>query len=324
MPTVKLRFDAQGASSDVSFDELASSTLDRSTLIWIDRADRADRAGLEHCARLFRLHELAVESALVDEERAQITIYDDMLFLEFYGLRLIDGPIHVDLNEISIFVGEWFLITVRSDTLPGIDHICERWQNQHRKVQHPTASLLLYTLLDQIVDDYFPVVDAIGEQIETLEDRLMDERTKQPPQEIHRLRKQLFQFRRMIGPQREVLNTLVRRDVPVLDEDILVYIADVQDHLLRVLDWLDSFRDMLTTLFEVQIGMQSQRLDQIVRKLAASSIMLMVASLIAGIYGMNFDHMPELHWLLGYPFALSIMTVASVTLFIVFPKQGWF
>lgn len=265
-----------------------------------------------------------MESVLLDEERAQITIYDDMLFLEFYGLRLIDGPILVELNEISIFVGERFLITVRSDTLPAIDHICERWQNQHRKVQHPTASLLLYTLLDQIVDDYFPVVDAIGEQIETLEDRLMDERTKQPLQEIHRLRKQLFHFRRVIGPQREVLNTLVRRDVPVLDEDIPVYIADVQDHLLRVLDWLDSFRDVLTTLFEVQIGMQSQRLDQIVRKLTASSIMLMVASLIAGIYGMNFDHMPELHWLLGYPFALSIMTAASATLFIVFRKQGWF
>jgi len=165
--------------SDVSFEELTPATLDCSVLVWID-LDHADRAGLERCARLFGLHDLGVKSALLDKERARITVYDDMLFLEFYGLRLIDGPVPVELNEISIFVRERFVITVRSDMLPAIDHICERWQDQHRKVQHPTASLLLYMLLDQIVDDYFPMVDAIGEQIKTLEGRLMDERAKQP------------------------------------------------------------------------------------------------------------------------------------------------
>lgn len=307
----------------MSIDELTPPLLAHPALIWID-IDRADPAGLERCAERFDLHDLAAERALLDKERAQINIYDDMLFLDFYGLRLIDGPVHVELNEISTFVGEQFIITVRSDMLPAIDHIRERWQSQHRKMQHPTVSLLLYTLLDQIVGDYFPMVDAIGEQIETLEDRLMEERAEQPLQEIHWIRKQLFHFRRVIGPQREVLNALVRRDMPMLDEDILVCIADVRDHLLRVLDWLDSFRDMLTTLFKVQTGMESQRVDQIVRELPASPIMLTVASLIAGIYGMNFDHMPELHWLLGYPFALSMMTAASVPLFIVLRKQEWF
>ncbi len=141
--------------------------------------------------------------------------------------------------------------------------------------------------------------------------------------EIHRLRKQLFYFRRVIGPQREVLGTLLRRDVPVIDQDTIVYIADVQDHLLRVLDWLDSFRDMLTTLFEVQIGLQSQRLDDVVRKLTASSIMLMVASLIAGIYGMNFDYMPELHWRFGYPMVLMMMFIATSSLFLIFRKRRW-
>lgn len=323
MPTIQLHLDANGTSSDVAFDDLTADGIERSTLIWID-LDRSERDGLNRCATLFGLHALAVESAILDKERAQISVYDDMLFLEFYGLRSIDGTAEVELNEISIFVGETFIITVRGDMLPAVDHICERWQNGHRKVHHPSASLLLYTLLDEIVDDYFPVVDAIGEQIEALEDRLMDERAEQPLREIHRLRKQLFHFRRVISPQREVLNTLVRRDVPVLDEDIVIYIADVQDHLLRVLDWLDTFRDMLTTLLEVQIGVQSQRLDQIVRKLTASSIMLMVASLIAGIYGMNFDHMPELHWTLGYPMALSMMLVATVTLYVVFRKRHWF
>lgn len=322
MPTVQLYVDADGSSSEMDFGDVTPTLVERSSLIWVD-LDREERDGLDRCAELFGLHDLAVESALLDQERAQVSVYDDVLFLEFYGLRSIDGPSRIELNQISIFMGEAFVITVRSNTLPAVDHVCDRWQNKHRKVQHPSSSLLLYTLLDEIVDDYFPVVDEIGEQIEALEDRLMDERAEQPLREIHRLRKQLFHFRRVIGPQREVLNALVRRDVPVLDEDSLVYIADVQDHLLRVLDWLDSFRDMLTTLFEVQLGLQSQQLDQIVRKLTASSIMLMVASLIAGIYGMNFDHMPELHWRFGYPMALLVMLGSTATLYLIFRKREW-
>ncbi len=324
MPTIQLYLNADGSSSDLSFDDVTPDLIERSSLIWID-LDRSERDDLDRCATLFGLHSLAVESALLDKERAQISVYDEMLFLEFYGLRAIDGPTHIELNEIGMFVGEAFVITVRSDNVPAIDHIGDRWHaGGHRKLQHPSASLLLYTLLDELVDDYFPVVDAFGEHVEDLEDRLMNERADHPLREIQLLRKQLFTFRRAIGPQREVLNTLVRRDVPVIDEDIVVYIADVQDHLLRVLDWLDAYRDLMTTLFEVQLGLQSQRLDQVVRKLTASSIMLMVASLIASIYGMNFDHMPELHWMFGYPLALLMMLGSSSMVFLFFRKRQWF
>ena len=324
MATIKLCLGSDSSTLDPTFDDVTPELIESSSLIWID-LDRSEREAMDRCAMLFRLHPLAVESALLSEERAQISVYDELLFLEFYGLRSTDGPSHVDLNEIGIFVGETFVITVRSSDLPAIDHIGDRWQpGGHRKLQHPSASLLLYTLLDELVDDYFPVVDAFGEHVEDLEDRLMNDRVEQPLHEIQSLRKQLFMFRRAIGPQREVLNTLVRRDVPIIDEDIVVYIADVQDHLLRVLDWLDAYRDLMTTLFEVQLGLQSQRLDLIVRKLTASSIILMAANLIAAIYGMNFDHMPELHWTLGYPLALFLMLGSGVILFLFFQKRDWF
>lgn len=323
VPTIQLFMNADGSASDLSFDDVTPDLIERASLIWID-LDLSERTGLERCADLFSLHDLAVESALIDDERAQITVYDDMLFLEFYGMRSIDGPAHVELNQISIFVGEAFVITVRGDGHPEIEHICDRWRHGNRMVKHPSASLLLYTLLDELVDDYFPVVDAFGEHVEDLEDRMMNERAEEPLRDIQVLRKQLFTFRRAIGPQREVLNTLVRRDVPLIDPDIVVYIADVQDHLLRVLDWLDAYRDLMTTLFEVQLGLQSQRLNLVVRKLTASSIMLMVASLIAGIYGMNFDHMPELHWMFGYPLALLMMLASTSALFLFFRKRQWF
>lgn len=324
MPSLKLCLESRNSPSDVAFDDLDRDLIDRSTLIWID-LDRSERASLDQCAALFDLHPLAVESALLDKQRAQISVYDEMLFLECYGLQAIDSSIHVNVNEIGIFVGERFVITVRAGNVPAIDHIGDRWHaDGRRKPRHPSASLLLYTLLDELVDGYFPVIDEFGEHAEDLEDRLMKEDADEPLQEIQLLRKELFGLRRVIGPQREVFNTLVRRDVPVIDEEIVVYLADVQDHFLRVLDWLDSYHDLMTTLFEVQLGLQSQRLDRVVRKLTASSIMLMVASLIAGIYGMNFRHMPELHWVFGYPLALLAMAVSASALFLFFRHRQWF
>ena len=324
MPKLQLCLEASGSHLDVAFDDLNRDLIDRSTLIWLD-LDRSERAALDRCATLFDLHPLAVESALLEDQRAQISIYDEMLFLECYGMRAVDDAVHVKISEIGIFVGERFVITVRSGNVPAIDRTCDRWHpERRRKPRHPSSSLLLYSLLDDLVDDYFPIIDSLGERVEDLEDRLMNEDASQPLQEIQRLRKELYSLRRVIGPQREVLNTLVRRDVPVIDQEIVVYLADVQDHLLRTLEWLDSYHDLMTTLFEVQLGLQSQRLDQVVRKLTAWSIMLMVASLIAGIYGMNFAHMPELHWLFGYPLALIAMLVSTLVLFLFFRGRQWF
>lgn len=127
----------------------------------------------------------------------------------------------------------------------------------------------------------------------------------------------------MLAPQREILNKLVRRDVPLIDDQVIIYMSDVYDHMLRVLDWLDSYRDMLTTLFDVQLAIQSHRLDRVIRTLTSSSIMLMVATLIAGIYGMNFVHMPELEWTIGYPLAILMMICASGGLYVAFKRRGW-
>jgi magnesium transporter len=183
--------------------------------------------------------------------------------------------------------------------------------------------MLLYALLDEIVDSYFPMVDALGDRIEELEERLLEETLNRPQLEIHQVRKELLRLRQVLAPQREVLNKLVRRDVPLIDDQVIIYMSDVYDHMLRVLDWLDSYRDMLTTLFDVQLAIQSHRLDRVIRTLTSSSIMLMVATLIAGIYGMNFVHMPELEWTIGYPLALLMMMVSSVGLYFMFKRRGW-
>lgn len=320
MATIQLCFDGQGSRTTCDFADLHDVMASHPSLIWID-LDITEKETLHRLGKELDLHQLAVDSALLENERPQVTVYDQMIFVEFYGLgRHATWPA---LDEISIFVGENFVITVRSEDSPRIDSVYERWIDEGHRSRDISSGMLLYALLDEIIDGYFPAVDAIGDRIEELEERLMEETLERPQIAIHELRKELMHIRRILAPQREVLNQLVRRDVPVIDERVIIYMSDVYDHMLRVLDWLDAYRDMLTTLFDVQLAMQSHRLDRVIRTLTSSSIMLMVATLIAGVYGMNFTHMPELEWRIGYPLALLMMVFSSGGLYFLFKRREW-
>lgn len=320
MATIQLCFDGNGSRLTSEFHELHKVLATHPSLIWID-VDLSEKETLQRLGKELNLHRLAVDSALLENERPQVTVYGDMIFLEFYGVR--ENGTVPELDEISIFVGKNYLITVRTDDSPGIQSVYSRWINEGHAPQDTSSGMLLYALLDEIVDAYFPMVDELGDRIEDLEDQLMEETLGRPQFAIHEVRKELMRIRRVLAPQREVLNKLIRHDVPLIDEHVAIYMADVYDHMLRVLDWLDSYRDMLTTLFDVQLAMQSHRLDRVIRTLTASSIMLMVATLIAGIYGMNFVHMPELGWTLGYPLAILMMIVSIVGLYVAFKRRRW-
>ena len=320
MATIQLCFDSNGSLVTCAFEELHTVMTTKPSLVWID-LDIRERDTLHELARKLGLHQLAVESALLENERPQVTVYDDLLFIEFYGRR--DNDPGTQLDEISIFVGERFLITVRDNDSPGIGLVYERWMDEGHSPREVSSGMLMYALLDELVDSYFPMADALGERIEELEEDLLNEAVEYPQLAIHDVRKELMHLRRVLAPQREVLAKLVRRDVPMIDDQVLIYMSDVYDHMLRVLDWIDSYRDMLTTLFDVQLAMQSHRLNRVMRTLTSSSIMLMAVTLIAGIYGMNFTHMPEPEWTIGYPMALLLMIVTGGGLYLAFKRRGW-
>ncbi len=320
MATIQLCFNGDGSSVACDFDELHTVLAAKPALVWID-LDITERETLQKLAGEFDLHQLAVDSALLENERPQVTVYDDLLFVEFYGLR--DDEPGTRLDEISIFVGANFLITVRDDDSPGIGSVYARWIDAGHPPRDVSSGMLLYALLDELVDSYFPMVDALGDRIEELEEDILNEAVDRPQLAIHDVRKELLHIRRVLAPQREVLAKLVRRDVPMIDEQVMIYMSDVYDHMLRVLDWIDSYREMLTTLFDVQLAVQSHQLNRVIRTLTSSSIMLMAATLIAGVYGMNFAHMPELEWTIGYPLAILMMIGTTGGLYLAFKRRGW-
>ncbi len=340
MAKIEICFDGEGAFDTVGFEELPA-LLDREhAFVWLD-VDANQPDELKGLQDQFGLHRVDVEHALDREQRPKISLYDDMIYLEFYGLRLEDGDVHTD--DMGIFVGDKFIITARRDDRPSLDQIRQRWREERErgkgtngeatkrqlgrsagaKPRRPSAPIMLYAILDDLVDAYFPVVDWLGQEIEDLEESVTEGNAHKPQLDIQRMRTKLLRLRRLLSPQQEVVNSLLRRDVPVIDEAIIPYFADVYDHLLRIHDWMESYRDHLSTIVDLQISMQSNRLNRTMRTLTAWSIILMASTLIAGIYGMNFVHMPELNWRFGYPGALLAMAVLGVGLYVTFRRHGW-
>ncbi|HYI25181.1 MAG TPA: magnesium transporter CorA family protein [Thermomicrobiales bacterium] len=338
MATIHLCLTQDGTKrEDVTLESLQDVLDDGVSLVWVD-ADADDETSIGMLQRMFGLHALAVEDALDRRQRAKYRLYDDMLYLEFYGLELVGEEI--EPQELAMFVGENYVITVRHDGKPTLDGIHKRWRDQQINAlsgklsgqgngfgangrRKMTPMRLVYTILDEVVDNYFPAIEWLGEQISNLEDIVLEDDGRMHQVEIHRMRAEVFRVRRLLSPEQEVLNMLLRRDVPMMEDALLPYFADIHDHVLRVQDWTESYRDQLMTIADIQMSMQSQRLDRTVRTLTTWSIILMVCGIIAGIYGMNFTHMPELGWRLGYPLALGMMAAAAIGLGVYFRRRDW-
>lgn len=336
MAKIEICFDGNGQFATVDFGDLPEILRREHAFVWID-VDAGSPDELQGLQSQFGLHRVDVENALADRQRSRIALYEDMIYLEFHGLRVEREAVAAD--AIGIFVGEHFVITARRGGVPSLDNLQDRWWEERERSngedpqrlggstparrREPSSEMLLYAILDDLVDDYFPVVDWLGDRIEDLEEAVVEGNAHKPQLAIQKMRTQLLHLRRLISPQQDVLNSLLRRDIPVIDEAMIPYFADVYDHLLRIHDWMESYRDHLSTIVDLQLSMQSNRLNRTMRTLTASSIILMVCGLVAGIYGMNFVHMPELGWRLGYPAALLLMAALGIGLYAMFRRRGW-
>jgi magnesium transporter len=236
------------------------------------------------------------------------------------------SPVRFKLHEIDLFVGERFLITVHETALPLVDQMAERWRHNSRVINEGIG-VLLYTLLDSIVDAYFPILDDVVERVSDLEERLFTGPAGRDKASgtrgLFQLKRDLLQLRRVIAPERDALLVLTRQEVPLFDRTVAVYFQDVYDHVVRVTDAIDVYQDLLTSALDSYLSMVSNDLNQVMKTLTSVTVILIVPTLIAGIYGMNFDQIPELHWGYGYPFALVVMAVSVVALFTYFRRKGW-
>lgn len=289
-------------------------------ILWIDltACDRAAVASL--LTQRFGFHPLAVEDALSPYERPALQRYDGVLFLAAHELQQQDGE--EAYREIGFFLGEHFLVTVHTEPIPLIDYWFARWTAQPERVGR-TPAHLLHLLLDAIVDEYFPIADTLEEKADDLEEAIFSDDGSVQVADILRVKRRLLELRQHITPLRDILNALLRRDVELIPNEVVPYLQDVYDHTLRIAELADINRDILAGVLEAHLSVTSNRLNEVMRILTVISTILMSAALIAGVYGMNFEFMPELHWKMGYPFAGALMVVVALVELYIFRRKGW-
>ncbi|HST58635.1 MAG TPA: magnesium/cobalt transporter CorA [Longimicrobium sp.] len=289
-------------------------------LVWIDiAAPGAPEA--EFLRAEMDFHPLAVEDTVRGRQRPKIDRYPGYFFLVMYAARINQERGRMALNELHAFIGGNYVVTVHDHRIEELTEVLARWRGNPTRFRAP--GVLAHAVLDLVVDGYFPVLDHFSERVAELETGVMAQRTGEDMQTILGMRRELALFRRMVGPEREVIGSLLRRDIPFLQPDMLPYFQDIHDHAIRVAEEIDTLRDLLNGAMEGQLSLASNKLNETMRLMAAWSIILMAMAWIAGIYGMNFDIMPELHWGYGYFWALGLMVAVGAVLFSYFKRKDW-
>ena len=271
--------------------------------------------------REFLLHELAVEDAVTAHQRPKLEVYDDMLFVVLKTARYVEADEMVEFGEIQLFVGADFVITVRHGET-ALHDVRLRMEKRPDLLRcGPGAAL--HAIVDRVVDDYAPVVAGIDHDVREVEEEVFSESRTNPAQRIYRLKREVLELHEAVGPLLEPLDQLARGRHEVLHEDIRPYFRDVHDHLLRIVDQVASFRDLLTSVLAANLTQASVRQNEDMRRISAWAAIIAVPTAIAGLYGMNFENMPELHWRFGYPLVLLGVAVVCLVLYRSFRRSGW-
>ncbi len=321
--TCRLYRDGRLDTDAVDTDQIDVIRRESGTLLWVD-VDGPTEDNMAMLGREFGFHPLALEDCLHPHQRPKIDQYQDYFFVVAYGMGVADAELIE--HEMAIFVGRNYLVTVRKPPAFDLASTVKRW-DAHSELASEGGGYLLYILLDEIVDGYFDVLDLYEDRTEEVEERVFgvganpEEQAAQT--EIFRVRKELVGFRRAVAPLREVLDVMQRRVVDVVTPPLEPYYRDVYDHVLRATDFIDSLRDLLSSALEAYLSVVSNRLNEVMKKLTSWAAIILIPTLIAGIYGMNFIHMPELRWRFGYLWALGLMIVAAMILYRMFKRRDW-
>jgi magnesium transporter len=327
--------DGRRTADPRSLDETYELLRDRHGMAWIGLY-RPDVAEIRSVAREFDLHPLAVEDAIAAHQRPKLERFGTTLFTVLRPARYLDDAERVEFGELHVFTGRDFVVTIRHAETPDLARVRDRLEHAPALLRlGPEA--VLYAILDQVVDEYAPVVAGLENDIDEIEDELF----KGDPavsRRIYELSREVIEFQRATGPLLGMLTSLEAGfDKYMVDLELQRSLRDVHDHAIRIVERADSFRALLENALTVQttlVGQQqndemrslteaSLAQNEEVKKISAWAAILFAPTLVGTIYGMNFDHMPELHWLLGYPLALALMLITSVTLYLVFKRRSW-
>jgi magnesium transporter len=313
----------------VELNEIQAVLQQPDRFIWIGLHEPSETL-LKAVQDAFGLHDLAIEDAHRAHQRPKAELYGDSLFVVLRTAEMQPGGQHIDFGETHFFLGARYLVSVRHGSSLAYVAVRARCEATPQLLGQGPA-FALYALMDAIVDQYFPVVDALEGELQALEDRIFGEAfNRATTAQIYGLKRELLDVKRAVSPLIDICNRLLRFDLALIPEDTRPYFRDVYDHAIRLNEMVDTLRELLTTALEANFAliaitqnevMHSQ--NEVTKRFAGWAAIIAVPTMIAGIYGMNFEVMPELHWAYAYPVALVVAFGTSAVLFVHFKRSGW-
>jgi magnesium transporter len=313
---------------DVPVDQLAEAIDPEKALLWVDSADPTD-AELDSLTMQLQVSPVAAEDLRHAGQRTKLEHYREHFHVALHDCAIIDD--RLVLREIDIVFGDGWVLSVRqrSDDPDHpepfeVDPVIRRFEVERTAEQARDEGFLIWALLDVIVDRYFVATNYFDDRLDEVEEIVFSPDTGDDiPKEVFELRRSMVHFRRAVAPLREVLAAMLRREADCLGEAALVQLQDVYDHVLRVTEWIETQRDLLTGLLEADLAVMSNRQNKVMKRMTSWGAILLGSTLIAGIYGMNFTHIPELDWVFGYPLALGLMLGLTIFLYTWFKRRDW-
>jgi magnesium transporter len=305
----------------LGLDEAFARCRDDDRFAWIGLHEPTEEE-FDSVRREFELHELAVEDAIHAHQRPKLEVYGDTIFVVLKTARYVDSEEVVEFGEILIFTGEGFIVTVRHGEATGLHEVRESVENDTERLKRGPGAVL-HAIVDRVVDDYELALEGLRVDVEEVETEVFSPERDSSAERIYKLKREVLEFTRAAAPLVAPIEHLAEGRHDLIHPEVREYFRDVNDHLIRVHEQLEGFRELLTSVLAANLTQVSVRQNEDMRKISAWVAIAAVGTLIAGIYGMNFEHMPELKWELGYPMALGLMLLTGAGLYRVFKRAGW-
>lgn len=323
--------ESQATRLQVDLPEECAPHLDTESVSWVDVQGLGSEDVLKRIGKVFNLHPLVLEDIVNVPQRPKVEEYDDQILIVSRMVMLEPVGKGFLSEQVSFILGRHYLLTVQEEPEhDSFSFVRERIRSNKGLIRKQGADYLAYALLDSIIDGFFPVLEAYGERLEDLENEVVEKPTRKTLEKIHTLKRELLTLRRSIWPQRDAINLLIRDSNNLISAEVRVYLRDCYDHAVQVIDMVETYRELASSLMDVYLSSVSNRMNEIMKTLTVISAIFIPLTFVAGIYGMNFNteispwNMPELNWYWGYPACLALMVAIAGVLVFFFWRRGWF
>jgi len=309
----------------VNVEEIRAA-LGKWPVLWIDVDALGDAAIIEQIGEIFDLHRLALEDVVNTHQRAKVDEFEDRLFVVSHMVQLTS---QLETEQVSLFLGPDFVVTFQERPGDVFDPVRKRLRESKWKIRKSGADYLAYALLDAVVDGYYPVLESLGERLDRLEDQMLQSAHNGVMTHVHELKRELLLLRRLTWPLREALARLMREETPLIESVTRVYLRDCYDHVVQLVDLVETFRELTVDLRDFHMNAVNNRINETMRILTIIATIFIPLTFISSIYGMNFDtqispyNMPELEWYYGYPAVWAVMGATTIGFIFYFWWQGW-